>query len=133
MAMTPEQLRQLADDIENRDKPWELWELEYDLGGNKGTDWLSFAEHGFFTKNIRRKPEIAELAGIQYPKPLDKPPEMHSVYYVVIANLNTICEWNWTNSSQDNTSLNSKMSHSTREAAELQLKAIRAALGCKDD
>lgn len=94
-----------------------------DMEADSALSWLGGTSD--LRVNVRIKPDpMCELAGIEYPMPMQEAPEYEDDYYV--ASPQGVTEYTWRNDDEDMKWLALHICHTTFEAAETHSKALRA-------
>lgn len=116
-----ESMKLYAEDAMTTSEPWKLWEFFYSGG------WHDCIYHPAQDqkKQYRRKPRTININGFEVPSPLRNPPNDGEICYIVNLTENRAYCVIWCNTTSFYTQwLKSGIVHSTKEAAELHLKAL---------
>jgi hypothetical protein len=74
------------------------------------------------------KPKVCTMGGIEFPEPMREAPEHNSLYWLATFNRPNLCNLNWDGDIIDRSRLDWGFIQSTKEGAEAQSRAMRAAL-----
>lgn len=118
-----EHMLQYAQDAAETDRPWELWQNSDD--GVSG--WNDLDTHPMWVPTLlyRRKPRTIRINGHEVSKPVRRPLEHRTIYFVpTIDGFYLAAEYDWQDDETDNRLLEHGLIHLTEEAAIAHAKAL---------
>lgn len=110
-----------AQDAQESDTPWQLWEYMYPNNGGWAT--LKDNPSWSYLLEYRRKVKTIRIGEYDVPEPLRVAPVWKTPYFFPSI-VNRVSSYTFANDSLDNFILDSGMMHLTHEAAELHVKAL---------
>ena len=116
-------------------------QLQYAITNGKWVDinsanvlrWISEENNNEACSGIRVKPSTIRIGDYDVPEPMRVPPKDETWYYVASNEQSRAVRYLWENCEYDKRMLKSGLCHSTKEAAELHVKALLSFSAMSDD
>jgi hypothetical protein len=120
-----DQMLAYAQDAQTNEEPWALWEFRWN--DDPKDQWMNVLQHPGWRLDAeyRRKVKTIRIGNFDVPEPLRVAPGKKTVYfYPDVISSNLVASYSWLNDEIDNTLLERRVVHLTKEAAKLHAEAL---------